>query len=247
MPGASASRLIWSTHTRNQAMPLNYAALTPDGDYLVQLGPAVWLMDNHKWALVAWERQRVAGQRHVLLHADFHWDGVDDFRPDSSPKEALLAARVDDLFAMTAAEKYIRFDSFIAPAVRRGLLCEIHFFCKEDCNEVGLDADLCAQANVRQVVHNDIESLTRLEPAGPLIFDLCLDLFNYANDREFEGDLWPDADVRAFLETMSLHIRTATVVTISLSFGYSGTQEDTRRLARLVVPRILELRGLGAG
>lgn len=226
-------------------MPLDYAALTPDSDYIVQLGPGIWLMDNHKWALVAWERQRVAGQRYVLLHADFHWDGVDDFGPDGAPREALLAAGVDDLAAMTAAAEYIRFDSFIAPAVRRGLLSEVHFFCKEgDDNAIGLDADLCAQAGVEQVMHDDVDSLASFNPVGPLIFDLCLDLFNHADDMEFEGDLWTDADVLGFLEAMSSLIRAAAVVTISLSFGYSGTEKDTRHLAQLVVSRILELRGL---
>ena len=81
---------------------------------------------------------------------------------------------------------------------------------------------------------------------GPLIFDLCLYLFNHADDLEFEGVLWTDADVLEFLEATSSHILTAAVVTISLSFGYSGTEEDTRHLAQLVVPRILELRGLAA-
>lgn len=55
-------------------MALVCAQLIPDNDYLAQLGPGIWLMDNHKWALVAWERERVAGRRYVLLHADFHWD-----------------------------------------------------------------------------------------------------------------------------------------------------------------------------
>jgi len=43
---------------------------------------------NHKWALVAWERQRVAGKLYVLLHADFHWDGVYYFGPDGSSNRA---------------------------------------------------------------------------------------------------------------------------------------------------------------
>ncbi|MBQ0937560.1 UPF0489 family protein [Ideonella paludis] len=228
-------------------MPLEYSKLAPDSDYLVQLGSGVWLMDNHKWALVAWERQRIDGKRYVLLHADFHWDGVDDFWPDDSPREELLAAGVDELVAMTAAEKHIKFDSFIAPAVRRNLLSEVHFFCKEnDGNEVGLDADLCDRARVQQVVHDDVDSLAQvaLDPANPLIFDLCLDLFNQANDIEFEGDLWSDSDVLDFLEATSWHIRKAAVVTISLSFGFSGSEEDTRHLAQLVVPRILELRSM---
>lgn len=227
---------------------LDYAALIPDDGYLIRIGSGVWLMDSHKWALVAWERERIVGQRYVLLHADFHWDGVDDFAPDASAREGLLAARFDDLVAMTVAEDHIRFDSFIAPAVRRGLLSEVHFFCREDdSNEVGLDANLCAAAGVKQLVHDDVESLARLDPVGPLIFDLCLDTFNHADDMEFEGDLWTDADVLGFLEAMSSHIRAAAVVTISLSFGYSGTEEDTRHLAQLVVPRVLELRGLASG
>ncbi len=221
-------------------MALNYAALTTNSDYVVQLGLGVWLMDN-QWALVAWEQQRFAGHRYVLLHADFHWDGVDDFGPSGSPREALLAAGLDELVAMTAAAEYIRFDSFIAPAVGRGLLSEVHFFCKEgDSNEVGLDADQCAQAVIEQVAHEDIESLARLDPVGPLIFDLCLDLFNHADDLEFEGDLLTDADVLGFLEAMSSLIRAATVVTISLSFGYSGTEEGARHVAQLVVPRIFK-------
>jgi len=227
-------------------LPLDCAALVPDDDYLAQLAPGIWLMDNHKWALLAWERERVVGHRYVLLHADFHWDGVDDFASEDAANAELLAADVDALAAMTADEKYIRFDSFIAPAVRRGLLCEVHFFCKEDDgNDVGLDADLCRNAGVQQEFHVDAASLAALQAKGPLIYDLCLDLFNRADDL-FEGDVWPDTDVLAFLEATQAQIVGADVVTISLSFGYSGTEEDTRHLAQLVVPRILELRGHAA-
>lgn len=223
-------------------LPLDCSTLVQDDDYLTHLAPGVWLMDNHKWALVAWERERVPGRRHVLLHADFHWDGVDDFASDDAPRAELLAADVDELAAMTADEKYIRFDSFIAPAVRRGLLSEVHFFCKEDDgNDVGLDSDLCRVSGVQQTVHVEAASLAALLPNGPLIYDLCLDLFN-RTDNLFEGDVWPDADVLAFLDETRAHIAAAVVVTISLSFGYSGTEEDTRHLAQLIVPRILELR-----
>lgn len=225
-------------------MPVNCSALVEDGDYRVQLAPGVWLMDNHKWALLAWERERVPGRRYVLIHADFHWDGVDDFDSDGAPTKDLLAADVDELESLIADDKYIRFDSFIAPAVRRGLLSEVHFFCKEDDgNDVGLDADLCSDGGVQQEFHVDAASLAALPPKGPLIYDLCLDLFNGAEDL-FEGELWPDADVLAFLEETRDHIVAAEIVTISLSFGYSGTEADTRHLAQLVVPRILQLRGI---
>ena len=39
-------------------MPLDCAALMPDDDHFVQIDLGVWPMDNHKWALVAWERPR---------------------------------------------------------------------------------------------------------------------------------------------------------------------------------------------
>lgn len=232
-----------STQPGKLNLPFDCSALVQDDDYLAQLAPGVWLMDNHKWALVAWERERVLGRRYVLIHADFHWDGVDDFASDDAPKAELLAADVDQLAAMTSDEKYIRFDSFIASAVRRGLLSEVHFYCKEDDgNDVGLDSDLCSVSGVQQTVHAETASLAALQPTAPLIYDLCLDLFNHADDL-FEGDIWPDADVLAFLDETRAHIAAAAVVTISLSFGYSGTEEDTRHLSQLVVPRILELRG----
>jgi hypothetical protein len=110
----------------NPTVPFDCSALVEDGNYRVQLAPGVWLMDNHKWALLAWERERVPGRRYVLVHADFHWDGVDDFASDGAPTKELLAADVDELESMIAGDKYIRFDSFIAPAVRRGLLSEVH-------------------------------------------------------------------------------------------------------------------------
>lgn len=230
----------------NPNAPFDCSALVEDGDYRVELAPGVWLMDNHKWALLAWERERVPGRRYVLVHADFHWDGVDDFVSDGAPTKELLAADVDELESMIADDKYIRFDSFIAPAVRRGLLSEVHFFCnQDDGNDVGLDADLCLAAGVQQTVHADQASLGALQPNGPLIYDLCLDLFNRAGDL-FEGDVWPDAEVLAFLDETKAHIVAAGVVTISLSFGYSGTEADTKHLAQLVVQRILELRGIVA-
>lgn len=224
------------------ATHLDLATLHPDETFTVDLGGGLWLMDNHKWALLAWERSRTAS-RFELVHADFHWDGVDDFAGDEGSQAALMSASTNDLEAMTAADRYIRFDSFIAAAVRRGLLSRVHFFCLEDeGSDEGLDESLCEKFGVQQVVHRDIKSLAAIEPAHPVIFDLCLDLFNRSNDLEYEGDLWSDDEVIAFIEAMAQHITAADVVTVSLSFGYSGTEVDTRHLAELVIPRIQSLR-----
>ena len=45
-----------------------------------------------------------------------------------------------------------------------------------------------------------------------------------------------------FLDTVKHHIQGAELVTVSLSFSCSGTADDTRHLAELVVPRIVEWR-----
>jgi hypothetical protein len=220
-------------------------ALKPDDALLFPLEDNLWLMDNHKWALLAWERhrQQAGGSQYSLIHADFHWDGGDDFSDDNEAQSELLTADLDKLKTMTEAEDLIRYDSFIAPALRRGLLSEVHFYClQDDGNDVGLDEELLDQTGAQQFLHENIQDLAKAKPRQPLIFDLCLDLFNRSDDKEYQGDLWSDEEVVKFLDDVAHHIRMAELVTISLSFGYSGTEDDTRHLAKLVIPKIQALR-----
>ncbi|KVT57063.1 hypothetical protein [Burkholderia ubonensis] len=76
---------------------------------------------------------------------------------------------------------------------------------------------------------------------APLIFDLCLGLFD-RSDQWYTGELWSDAEITTFLEQMRPVIDQALVVTVSLSFGYSGAEADTRRLTALVLPRLEQWR-----
>lgn len=222
---------------------VDFQKLDEASGYLVPLNESVWLMDNHKWALLVWETHRLGtGDRYALLHADFHWDGVDDFSESDEEQAKLLNADLDKLRVLTAQDEYIRYDSFIAPAVRRGTLAELHFYClQDDGSDEGVDADLCDDHDALQVVHESAESFAAVKPSQPVIFDLCLDLFN-RSDMDYEGELWADEEVVVFLESVRHHIQTAALVTISLSFGCSGTKDDTRHLAELVVPRILAMR-----
>ena len=224
------------------ALDVDFSTLEEDPEFFKPLPTGVWLMDNHKWALFVWERHRlqVGGAQYSLMHADFHWDSTDDFRENEAAQAVLAAANADGLRAMTAANEYITYDSFIAPAVRRGLFSEVHFYCLQTDSEP-LDDSLCDEFGALQVIHPDVASLAAVVPASPLIFDLCLDLFN-RSDYDYDGDLWSDEEVLGFLKSVKHHIRSAELVTISLSFGCSGTQGDTRHLAELVVPRIVELR-----
>jgi UPF0489 domain len=215
--------------------------LAEDESFLVDLGHGVWLMDDHRWALKVWETER-RHDRYTLVHADYHWDGCYEFheQPEEEARLALASsARVADL---VAAGEWIKYDSFIAPAVKRGLVHAIHFYClQDDAGDDALDEDFLRSCGARQVVHETPEQLASAQIDGPLIFDLCLDLFN-RSDQWAEGDLWSDPEVLGFLETMRPLISQAELVTVSMSFNYSGTPSDTRHLTELVVPKLLAYR-----
>ena len=221
----------------------DFSSLVESQNYRVELGHGVWLMDNHKWALLAWEKARTSDQRYALMHADYHWDGIDVLGEVPERLSAFQAAGLQQLEDLTKADELVRFDSFIAAAVRRGFVSEVHFFCAEDeGNDEGLYQPVCDQYGARQFIYADVEDFSAATPADPVIFDLCLDLFNRSNDEEYGEDLWSEEEILGFLDAVAHHISSAAVVTVSLSFGFSGTPDGTRHLAALVVPRILALR-----
>ncbi|MDN8617995.1 UPF0489 family protein [Variovorax ginsengisoli] len=203
-------------------------------------------MDNHKWALWVWERQvQIAGiAKFTLVHADHHWDGGYDAYYDQEKSSEIVAADLEQLRAIIDEEEWIRYDSFIAPAVLRGRFDCLHFFCKQDDDfDVAIGHDLLDSAGATQVLHPSTDSLAAITPEHPLIFDLCLDLFNRESKMEYGSDLWADAEINEFLLAMRPLIESANLVTISLSFGCSGSEPDTRHLAQLVVPQIAAWRG----
>lgn len=223
---------------------MDFHILQPDNRLLVELGSDVWLMDNHKWALLAWDQlnHSVKKSPYSLLHADFHWDGLDDLA-DQAPHQEFLELDTAALKRLICENTYIRYDSFIAAAIRRNLLSEVHFYCLEQEDEdIGLDLTLRTQYGVSQFIHPNVTSFADAVPKRPLIFDLCLDLFNNSNAAEYEGEIWLDEEVINFLDAVEHHIRSAEIVTVSLSFGYSGTVENTRHLASIVIPRVIAIR-----
>ncbi|MDN7176972.1 UPF0489 family protein [Caballeronia sp. SEWSISQ10-4 2] len=222
---------------------IDFNQLQPDGEYLSDLGSDVWLMDDHRWAFLVWTRfglEREIG-RFSLVHADHHWDSINDFHENEEARDRLLAAELTEIEAMVRNEERIQYDSFIAPAVIRKLVTEVHFFCKQTGTEPGLGERLLIDTGAREYMHDDAGQLAQVQFDGPVIFDLCLDLFN-RSDMWATGDLWTDDDIRYFLERVRPVIERAAVVTVSLSFDYSGTEDDTRHLAALVVPAIVQWR-----
>lgn len=175
-------------------MHMNIESLAPNDNCFQEVAENVWLMDNHKWAIYVWERHRKSSgiARFSLLHVDYHWDAIDDFSGRPEAEAQLLAADLPKLKAMVRDEDGIQYDSFIAPAVRRGMFDEIHFYCKQDDGvDVGIDEHLCAQVGTKQFVHSEMEHLLTLRFNSPLILDICLDLFN-DSDYFGEGEIWSD-------------------------------------------------------
>lgn len=221
-------------------MPVDFNALQADDEYFVRLDQNVWLMDNHKWAICAWEAHRVEGAlgRLNLVHVDYHWDGVDDYHGERSAQRALRAADLDALMNLVLADQFIRLDSFVAAAVRRRMLSEIHFLCRQ---QVGIHRDLLRLGGVSQRVHGDLDQLGAANVAAPYVLDLCLDYFCDSNQMG-EGPIWDDAEVIATMESLRLLVEGAGAVTVSLSFDFSGTAGNTQHLASLVLPRVMAWR-----
>lgn len=221
-------------------MPIpNFGLLVKDDDYVAHIGSGVWLMDDHRWAFQVWETER-SSDSYTLIHADYHWDACYDFHGLPDEEADLIAASPKRISELTAEGELIRYDSFIAPAIRRGLVHTVHFYCLQDRGNA-LDDEFLIACNAKQVIHPDAPSLAFAQIQGPMIFDLCLDLFN-RSDQFAEGDLWPDAEILDFLGTVRSLIMQAELVTVSMSFDCSGTAADTRHLSKLVLPEILAFR-----
>jgi hypothetical protein len=221
--------------------PVDFSALVEDDGYLADLGNGVWLMDDHRWALKVWEAERKS-QSYSLIHADYHWDSCYDFDGSKEMEQELMHSSPAQVAELVAKGEWIRYDSFIAPAIRRGLVHTVHFYCLQDSiSDNALDSDFLAACGAKQILHSDAGSLAASHIEGSSIFDLCLDLFN-RSDQWAEGELWPDTEIEQFLVVVRPLIQAAELVTISMSFNYSGTAADTRHLAEFVVPRLLSCR-----
>jgi hypothetical protein len=220
---------------------LDFDLLNEDESFLADLGYGVWLMDDHRWALKVWETER-KHNHYSLVHADYHWDCCYDFHDQPAEEDKLLRASPEQLAYLVAHGEWIRYDSFIAPAVKRGLVHTIHFYClQESAGDNALNEEFLRSCGAQQILHRTPDQLTRATIVEPIIFDLCLDLFN-RSDEWAKGDLWTDAGIDAFVEKVGSLITAAELVTVSMSFNYSGTPEQTRHLTKRVIPKILALR-----
>lgn len=223
---------------------IDYSTLKEDDNYYQVIDNDVWLMDNHKWALYIWEdyKNLKSVNKFSLVHIDYHWDGVNDFYNDAIKEAELLSGNLDKVKEFIIEDTWIRFDSFIAPAILRGFIEEVHFYClQNDGVDMGIDSDTLTKTSTKQTIHENIESIASQSYDSPLIFDFCLDIFN-KSDNWYDGNIWNEELIIEFINKCEHLVKKANLVTISLSFGYSGTEDDTKRLAQLIVPKIMEWR-----
>jgi UPF0489 domain len=216
-----------------------------DDQYFEEVFPGIWLMDDHRWAYYIWEKVFLENRNarpFALVHLDCHWSGVNDFHGDPSAVKKLVEIHdIDSIYSLLQKNIDVRKDSFIAPAIIRGLVDEVHFYCKQTCTGPGLYPPFLKEHNTRQFIHERMKSLISHRFSKPIIFDIDLDLFNKSEMWD-EGDLWTDREILEFLSMCSDMIQSSSVVTAAMSFGYSGTEQDTRHVTRLFTSFIKGLR-----
>lgn len=206
-----------------------------------EISPGVWIMDDHKWAFWIWLNhftKHTTGLPAQLFHFDYHWDAANDFQTDSALSD-LSNNSLSELFRLVS-EDFICKDGFIAPGIIKGLFNEIHFYCKQKDTQIGFSDEFLNNYQTEQFIHNNIKSIMDIRVKNPYAFDLDIDLFNDSG-RYLESKLWTETQLYDFFGICTPLIRSASIVTIAMSFGYSGTNEDTIWLAQYAVSKILEI------
>ena len=196
----------------------------------------IFLVEDHKWALFCWEKYRSNSENipHRLVHLDYHWDSLDY----GGNKDLLTKMNLDDMYDHIQEDKYIRLDSFILPAIHRGFIKHIDFYCFQD-EEYLLPFDY-----VSYEAHKSIDDLLKSVGTDEIILDLDMDLFNKDGDGQMyeKGDLWNKNEIIDFITKCKPLIEQAKVVTIARSPDFTGDDEDIEYLTTLVIPMIIEIK-----
>jgi len=66
--------------------------LAEDPRYHQHLAGNTCLVDDHRWAFYAWEKERknLAITKYSLIHVDQHWDGGNDFHHSPEKEQELF-------------------------------------------------------------------------------------------------------------------------------------------------------------
>jgi hypothetical protein len=86
--------------------------------------------------------------------------------------------------------------------------------------------------------YKNIKNLVKKNLGHNFFLDIDIDIFNNKQEMINEGDLWPDEKIDTFIENLQPLFQDSLVITIAMSFGCSGTPEDTRKLTRMLLERL---------
>ena len=217
---------------------INQINFEKNDEYFDEIYPNIWIMDNHKWALYCWEQYR--GKNKIpstLVHIDYHWDAVNDYYKN---EYELNNIDLDTMKNIISEELYIRKDSFIAPAIIRKFINRVDFHCFQNNTEVGLDSSLLTKYQVKQNIRYQIDDLVKSTGTCEIILDIDLDIFNTIGSKF--GKLWSKDKIINYINKLSPLIKKAKIITIAMSYGYTGSNEEIEYLTRLVVSQIVEIK-----
>ena len=207
-------------------------------EYFEEIYSNIWIMHNHKWAFYCWEQYRESNDiPSILVHLDYHWDACNDYSENES---TIRDMNLKDIKDVLIEDTNIRKDSFIAPAIIRGYINRIDFHCYQKDNAIGFDADFLSRYNAIENVCENIEDLVQNIGDKEIILDIDLDIFNTLGSRM--GKLWSKEDIESYIHKITPLIKQAKIITIAMSYGFSGSDEDVENLTKLVVPMIINIK-----
>lgn len=128
-----------------------------DENFHKEIGPNIWLMDDHKWAFWAWINFATTMKFKLplsLYHVDYHWDAINDFQSDAALAD-MSKTDMKDLYQLVS-DDFIKKDGFIAPAIIKGIFDEVHFYCRQNDTQIGFINDFIEQYYTKQYIHKTI-------------------------------------------------------------------------------------------
>lgn len=219
-------------------------ALKENDEYYEKIANDIWLMDNHRWAYYVWELNRGVFNdcKAPIIHIDYHWDAGDDFYNSPDKEAEFKSLTLNELKSLVQEGNRIRYDSFICPAIIRGISNEVHFLCFQgDGADEGIYEGSLNKHNAHQYIYRSSTELKKLNIKTPYIFDFCIDVFN-RSEKYYTGVIWSMEEIEGLLSDIKHLVIGASIVTISMSYGYSGTKEDTSRLTKHILERFCDWR-----
>ena len=225
-------------------------------DYHKEIAPDFWLMNNHKWAFWAWEEYRTrdsASLPATLAHIDFHPDSMDDWQDNREIENFKAITDREELRRLLRAREWtpnssdIRYDNFIACGIHRGLIDRVECFQKPGGEKLCFNVEHGDELKITQATRRSIHELVSCCEGRPLFFDLDIDVFNPESGNDNDTDHyvtrhWPDDEIAVFLDECQPLVANALVVTVAISFGCSGEEQDARRLTKMVLESLLPMR-----